>query len=64
MQLLVPGYPKMALGTWSGNWLIVYLIAGNIPVLSFMNVTTLMIYLIAFAVGALAALGCWRLGLR
>ncbi len=64
MQLLVPVFPKMAFGTWSGNWLIVYLIAGNIPVLSFMNVTTLMIHLIAFAVGALAALGCWLLGLR
>lgn len=64
MQLLVPGFPKMAFGTWSGNWLIFYLVAGNIPVLPFMNVTTLMIHLIAFAVGSLAALGCWRLGLR
>ena len=51
MQLLVPDFPKLTFGTWSGNWLIIYLIASNIPVLSFMNITTTVFHIIAFAVG-------------
>lgn len=55
MQFFVPEFPKMQFGTWSGSWLIIYLIASNIPVLSFMNVTTVVIHIIAFAVGIFAA---------
>ena len=51
MQLLVPDFPKLTFGTWSGNWCIIYLITSNIPVLSFMNITTTVFHIIAFAVG-------------
>ena len=55
MQFLVPGFPKIVFGTWSGNWLIFSLIIGNIPVLSFMNATTIVFHAIAFALGIVAA---------
>ncbi len=58
MQFLLPGFPKMQLGTWSGNWLIIYLIASNIPVLSFMNVSTIVFHIVAFALGIIAAFIC------
>ena len=64
MQFLTPGFPKMVFGTWSGSWLIIYLIGSNIPILSFMNVTTAIFHIIAFALGACAALVCWLLGMR
>lgn len=58
MQFLVSDFPKIQFGTWSGNWLIIYLILSNIPVLSFMNVTTFVFHLIAFVLGGGAALVC------
>lgn len=58
MQFLVSDFPKIEFGTWSGNWLIFYLILINIPVLSFMNVTTFVFHLIAFVLGGGAALVC------
>ena len=64
MQCLLPDFPKMQWGTWSGNWLIISLIAGNIPVLSFMNITTLFVHAISFGVGILAALLCKLLGMK
>ena len=64
MQFLVSNFPKMAFGTWSGSWLIIYLIGSNIPVLSFMNITTVIFHLIAFALGVCAALICWILGVK
>ena len=64
MQFLVPDFPKITFGTWSGNWLIIYMILGNIPMLSFMNITTIVFHLIAFAIGACAALICWLLGMK
>ncbi len=51
MQFLVTDFPKITFGTWSGNWLIIYLIVCNIPVLSFMNVTAIIFHSIAFALG-------------
>ena len=51
LQFLTPDFPKITFGTWSGNWLIIYLILGNIPVLSFMNVTTIIFHTIAFVLG-------------
>jgi membrane associated rhomboid family serine protease len=56
MQFLSPGFPRIALGTWSGNWLAVYMVVGNIPLMSFMNLTTLIVHAIAFALGVVAAL--------
>ena len=56
LQFLVPEFPKIMLGTWSGNWLAIYLIVSNIPCLPFMNVTTVIIHAIAFAVGITVAL--------
>ena len=55
MQLLVPDFPKLTFGTWSGNWLFIYLITSNIPVLSFMNVTTVLFHAIAFVLSIGAA---------
>ena len=51
LQFLTPDFPKITFGTWSGNWLIIYLILGNIPVLSFMNITTIIFHAIAFVLG-------------
>lgn len=64
MQCLLPDFPKMQWGKWSGNWLVISLIAGNIPVLSFMNITTLFVHAISFGVGILAALLCKLLGMK
>ena len=68
MQFLVPGSPKLALGTWSGNWLLIYAIASNFPfrisILPFVDVATIVTHVIAFALGAIAALGCRLLGMR
>lgn len=58
MQLLKPEFPKITFGTWSGNWLMVYLITSNIPVLSFMNVTTVVFHIIAFVIGIAMAFVC------
>lgn len=55
MQFLAPDFPKITFGTWSGNWLIVYLIVGNISMLSLMNITTIIFHIIAFALGIGAA---------
>ena len=64
MQFLVPDFPKIALGTWSGNWLTLYLILSNIPLLSFVNVTTVVFHIIAFALGIGAALLTRALGIE
>lgn len=63
MQFMVPEFPKMQFGTWSGSWLIIYLVASNIPVLSFMNVTTIVFHVIAFVVGIVAAFVCHFIGI-
>lgn len=55
MQFLVPDFPKIELGTWSGNWIIISLIAGNVPIMSFMNVSTIVFHLVAFVLGVGAA---------
>ncbi len=57
-QLLVPDFPKMKFGTWGGSWLIIYLTAANIPLLPFMNATTIILHAIAFVLGLAAALIC------
>lgn len=68
MQFIAPGFPKLALGTWSGNWLLVYAIASNNPIriskLPFVDAATIVTHIIAFALGAAAALVCRLLGMR
>ena len=64
LQFLVPEFPKITLGTWSGNWLVIYLIASNIPFLPFMNITTVILHAIAFALGIIVALVYWFLAFR
>ena len=64
MQFLSPSFPKITFGTWSGNWLIISAILGNFPIFSFMNITTFIFHLIAFALGVCAAFVCWLLGMK
>lgn len=58
MQWMVPEFPRLQFGTWSGSWLIIYLILSNVPVFSFINVTTIIFHLVAFVFGILAAALC------
>ncbi len=60
--MLVPGFPKLKLGTWSGNWIVLYLLGANVPFLPFMDWTAIVIHGIAFALGAGMALLCWYFG--
>ncbi len=63
MSFLIPDFPKIRLGTWSGNWLAVYLIGANFPILPFMDWTAAVFHGIAFLLGAAAALLCWSVGI-
>lgn len=63
MHILVLDFPNMQFGTWSGSSLIIYLIASNIPVLSFMNNTTIVFHGISLGIGMIAALVCKFSGL-
>lgn len=63
MHLLVPEFPKMQFGTWSGSWLIIYLIAGNLPALPFVSGTTIVFHALSLGMGMLAALVCKITGL-
>lgn len=63
MQLLSRDFPGFKLRTWYGNWILIYAIAANILMFSFMNATTWVIHSIALGVGALlgaAFLQCRR----
>ncbi len=61
LSVLNPEFPQIKLGTWSGNWLGIYLIGANIPFLPFMDWTVIVIHAIAFTLGAMAALLLWSL---
>ncbi len=56
---LVPNFPKITLGTWSGNWLAIYGVASNIPYLVATDVTTIVIHAIALSLGAVAGVVYW-----
>ena len=58
MQFLVTDFPRLKWGTWSGNWIITYLIIGNLPILPFMDLTTGVFHIIAFFLGVSVALVC------
>ncbi len=61
---LVPDFPKITLGTWSGNWLAIYGVASNIPYLVATDVTTIVIHAIALALGVVAGVVYGLLGFR
>jgi len=63
LRRFIPDFPKIEFGTGSGNWLIIYLIAANVPLLSFMDITTPVIHAIAFGLGVLSALAMRYSGL-
>ncbi len=63
LQLLVPNFPKIKLGTWSGNWLAVYLLLSNMPIFSLVDSSTVVFHGISVVVGAAAALLCRSIGL-
>ena len=52
-QFLKPEFKRFKLGTWYGNWILIYGIISNIPILPFMNITTIVIHVISFIVGIL-----------
>lgn len=57
-QILKSGFPKFHLKTWYGNWLVSYAVIGNIPIFSFMGISTIVIHLISFITGiVIGALG-------
>ena len=64
LQFLVSEFPKIILGTRCGNWLVIYLIASNIPFLPYMDITTVILHTIAFATGIVVALVCRLLRLK
>ena len=49
-QFLVPDFPKIKLGTWSGNWIAVYCAASNIPRIASADASAIVIHGIAFVV--------------
>ena len=52
-QFLKPEFKRFKLGTWYGNWILIYGIISNIPILPFINITTIVIHAISFSVGIL-----------
>ena len=53
LQFLKPEFKRFKLGTWYGIWILIYGIISNIPILPFMNITTIVIHVISFSVGIL-----------
>lgn len=53
LQLTRSDFPKLKFGTWCGNWIIIYAIVGNFPLFSFMNLFTVALHGVSFAVGLL-----------
>ncbi len=51
-----PDFPRLKLGTWCGNWIIIYAIVGNLPLFSFMNLSTVALHGVSFAVGSTMAI--------
>ena len=50
-QFMRKSLPRFQLGTWYGNWIVGYAVLGNLPFFSG-NASTLIIHLMALAVGA------------
>lgn len=56
LQFTKPAFPKLLLGTWSGNWIVIYSLLANIPILPFVDFSTVVIHLVSFSIGALLAI--------
>lgn len=56
--------PRLRLGTWGGNWIAIYAIAGNFPMFPFMNGSTVMLHIVCFLTGLALGLAGWRLSKR
>ena len=52
-QFLKPEFKRFKLRTWYGNWILIYGIISNSPILPFINITTIVIHAISFSVGIL-----------
>lgn len=63
-QFLVPGFPKIRLGTWSGNWLAVYGAVSNIPRLAEADMSAIVIHAIALALGVVTGAAYWLFRFR
>ncbi len=55
LRFIWPDFPRLKLGTWCGNWIIIYAIVGNLPLFSFMNLSTVALHGVSFAVGLIMA---------
>lgn len=51
LQIFDAGFPRFRPGTWYGNWILIYAVAANIPLFSWMDSSALAIHFIAFATG-------------
>ncbi len=58
-RFVIPNFPKVKLGTWSGNWITIYFILSNIPYLIATDITAIVIHAIAFVCGAIAGFVYW-----
>lgn len=50
-QLLIPSFPRFRLGTWYGNWILIYALATNFPLFSFVSISTLIIHGVSLLIG-------------
>ncbi len=62
-QFLFHNLPKLTYGTWSGNWIMIYLVASNILKLFAPDFSTVIIHGIAFILGMAAAFICRCFGI-
>lgn len=58
-QCFIPDFPKITLGTCSGNWLAIYAIGSNLPIFLAADAATIVIHAIALALGAIAGVVYW-----
>ncbi|MDD4112624.1 MAG: rhomboid family intramembrane serine protease [Herbinix sp.] len=50
---LKPSFPRFKLGTWYGNWILIYAIAGNLPVIPAITISTIVLHGISLIIGVL-----------
>lgn len=51
LQMFKCDFPRFHLGTWYGNWILIYGIVSNLPVMSFINSNTVVMHVIALVTG-------------
>lgn len=56
LQLRNPDQLNFQLGTWYGNWIVLYSILGNILFLKFMNLSTMVAHIVGFMSGIILSL--------